>query len=135
MTPSLSVHRFCVSLRRSSMTHAIRFHKTGGPEVLVWEEFNLGKPGPGEARIRHSAVGLNFVDIYNRSGLYPVQLPSGLGGEAAGVVEEVGPGVTDLKSGDRIAYGAAPMGAYAEERLIAGDRLLKLPDGINRASA
>ena len=72
------------------MTHAIRFHKTGGPEVLVWEEVKLGKPGPGEARIRHTAVGLNFVDIYNRSGLYPAQLPSGLGGEAAGVVEEVG---------------------------------------------
>ena len=82
------------------MVHAIRFHKTGGPEVLVWEEVNVGKPGPGEARIRHTAVGLNFVDIYNRSGLYPVQLPSGLGGEAAGVVEEVGPGVTDLKPGD-----------------------------------
>ena len=74
------------------MTHAIRFHKTGGPEVLVWEEVKLGKPGAGEARIRHTAVGLNFVDIYNRSGLYPLQLPSGLGGEAAGVVEEVGPG-------------------------------------------
>ena len=72
------------------MTHAIRFHKTGGPEVLVWEEVQVGKPGPGEARIRHTAVGLNFVDIYNRSGLYPAQLPSGLGGEAAGVVEEVG---------------------------------------------
>ena len=84
------------------MTHAIRFHKTGGPEVLVWEEVQVGKPGPGEARIRHTAVGLNFVDIYNRSGLYPAQLPSGLGGEAAGVVEEVGSGVTDLKPGDRI---------------------------------
>jgi NADPH2:quinone reductase len=83
------------------MTHAIRFHKTGGPEVLVWEEVQVGKPGPGEARIRHTAVGLNFVDIYNRSGLYPAQLPSGLGGEAAGVVEEVGAGVTDLKPGDR----------------------------------
>ena len=80
------------------MTHAIRFHKTGGPEVLVWEEVQVGKPGPGEARIRHTAVGLNFVDIYNRSGLYPAQLPSGLGGEAAGVVEEVGSGVTDLKA-------------------------------------
>ena len=74
------------------MTHAIRFHKTGGPEVLVWEEVSVGKPGPGEARIRHTAVGLNFVDIYNRSGVYPAQLPSGLGSEAAGVVEEVGPG-------------------------------------------
>ena len=93
------------------MTHAIRFHKAGGPEVLVWEEVKTGKPGAGEARIRHTAVGLNFVDIYNRSGLYPVQLPSGLGGEGAGVVEEIGPGVTDLKPGDRVAYGAAPLGA------------------------
>src|SRR5215472_6269374 len=87
------------------MTHAIRFHKTGGPEVLVWEEVQVGKPGAGEARIRHTAVGLNFVDIYNRSGLYPGQLPSGLGGEGAGVVEEVGPGVTSVKPGDRVAYG------------------------------
>src|ERR1700748_1224892 len=99
------------------MTHAIRFHKTGGPDVLVWEEVALGKPGPGEARIRHTAVGLNFVDIYNRSGLYPAQLPSGLGGEGAGVVEGVGSGGTHLKPGDRVAYGAAAIGAYAEARL------------------
>ena len=117
------------------MTHAIRFHKTGGPEVLVWEEVQVGKPGPGEARIRHTAVGLNFVDIYNRSGVYPAQLPSGLGGEAAGVVEEVGSGVTDLKPGDRIAYGNAPIGAYAEARLIPADRLLKLPDGVDDKTA
>ncbi len=117
------------------MTHAIRFHKTGGPEVLVWEEVQVGKPGPGEARIRHTAVGLNFVDIYNRSGLYPAQLPSGLGGEAAGVVEEVGAGVTDLKPGDRVAYGAAPIGAYSEARLIPADRLLKIPDGIDDKTA
>src|SRR5690349_7623655 len=117
------------------MTHAIRFHKPGGPEVLSWEEVQVGKPGPGEARIRHTAVGLNFVDIYNRSGLYPIQLPSGLGGEAAGVVEEVGAGVTDLKPGDRVAYGSAPLGAYAEARLIPADRLLKLPDGIDDRTA
>jgi NADPH2:quinone reductase len=116
------------------MPHAIRFHKTGGPEVLVWEEAMLASPGPGR-RIRHTVVGLNFVDIYNRSGLYPVQLPSGLGGEAAGVVEEVGPGVTDLKPGDRVAYGSAPLGAYAEERLIPADRLIKLPDGIDDKTA
>src|SRR5664279_655862 len=122
-------------VRSNSMTHAIRFHKAGGPEVLAWEEVQLGKPGPGEARIRHTAVGLNFVDIYNRSGLYPMQLPSGLGGEAAGVVEEVGAGVTDLKSGDRVAYGAAPIGAYAEARMIPADRLLKLPDGIDDKTA
>lgn len=113
------------------MTHAIRFHKTGGPEVLVWEEVAVGKPGPGEALIRHTAVGLNFSDVYYRSGANPVQLPSGLGSEAAGVVEEVGADVTDLKPGDRIAYGAAPVGAYAEARLIPAKRLLKLPDGID----
>jgi NADPH2:quinone reductase len=117
------------------MSHAIRFHKTGGPEVLVWEEVEIGKPGPGEARIRHTAVGLNFVDIYYRKGTYPVQLPSGLGGEGAGVVKEVGPGVTDLKPGDRVAYGNAPLGAYAEERLIPADRLIKLPDGIDDKTA
>ena len=117
------------------MTHAIRFHKTGGPEVLVWEEVNLARPGPGEARIRQTAVGLNFIDTYQRSGLYPVQLPSGLGGEAAGVVEEVGPGVTDLKPGERVAYGNAPLGAYAQERLIPADRLIKLPDGIDDKTA
>ncbi|MDI1263607.1 MAG: quinone oxidoreductase [bacterium] len=117
------------------MTHAIRFHKTGGPEVLVWEEVQVGKPGPGEARIRHTAVGLNFIDIYNRSGVYPVQLPSGLGGEGAGVVEEVGAGVTDLKPGDRVCYGSAPLGAYAEARLIPAERLLKLPDGVDDKSA
>jgi NADPH2:quinone reductase len=117
------------------MTHAIRFHKPGGPEVLVWEQVDVGKPGPGEARVRHTAVGLNFVDIYNRSGLYPVPLPSGLGGEAAAVVEEIGPGVTDLKPGDRVAYGSAPAGAYSEARLIAADRLIKLPDSIDDKTA
>src|SRR3954454_10786484 len=113
------------------MTHAIRFHKTGGPEVLVWEDVSVGKPGAGEVRIRHTAVGLNFIDIYLRSGLYPAQLPSGLGGEAGGGVEEVGAGVDDLKVGDLVAYGAAPRGAYASCRLIPDDRLLKLPEDID----
>src|SRR6201989_2910128 len=117
------------------MTHAIRFHKPGGPEVLVWEEVQLGKPGPGKAPLRHTAVRLNFVDIYNRSGLYPSQLPSGLGGEAAGVVEEVGSGVTSVKPGDRVAYGAAPIGAYSEARVIPAERLLKVPDGIDDKTA
>jgi NADPH2:quinone reductase len=117
------------------MVHAIRFHKTGGPDVLVWEDVNLAKPGPGEVRVRHTAIGLNFIDIYHRSGLYPLQLPSGLGGEGAGVVEEVGPGVSDLKPGDRVAYGSAPLGAYAEARLIPADRLLKLPDSIDDKTA
>jgi len=112
------------------MTHAIRFHKTGGPEVLTWEEVSVGKPGAGEARVRHTAIGLNYVDTYIRSGLYPSTLPSGLGSEAAGVVEEVGPGVTDLKSGDRVAYGNSPLGAYSEARVMPADRLIALPKGI-----
>ena len=113
------------------MTHAIRFHKAGGPEVLAWEEVQVGKPGPGEARVRHTAIGLNFVDTYIRSGLYPSALPSGLGGEAAGVVEEVGPGVTDIKAGDRVAYGNSPVGAYSEARVMPADRLVVLPNGIS----
>ncbi|MGA2189569.1 MAG: quinone oxidoreductase [Steroidobacteraceae bacterium] len=117
------------------MLHAIRFHRAGGPEVLVWEEIQLGKPGPGEARIRQTAVGLNFIDVYHRTGLYPVPMPSGLGGEGVGVVEEVGTGVDDLKPGDRVAYGSAPLGSYAEARLIPVDRLLKLPDAIDDKTA
>ena len=117
------------------MPHAIRIHKTGGPEVLSWEEVTLGKPGPGEVRIRQTAVGLNYIDTYNRRGIYPLQLPSGLGGEGAGIVEELGPGVTDLKPGDRVAYGNAPIGAYAEARLIPADRLVKIPDGVTDQQA
>jgi NADPH2:quinone reductase len=117
------------------MPHAIRFHKAGGPEVLAWEQVEVGKPGPGEVKIRHTAVGLNFVDVYNRKGVYPVQLPSGLGSEGAGVVLEVGSGVSDLKAGDRVAYGSSPLGAYAEERLIPADRLIKLPDSIDDKTA
>jgi NADPH:quinone reductase len=117
------------------MPHAIRFHRTGGPEVLVWEQIEVGKPGPGEVRIRQSAVGLNFVDIYVRKGLYPAPLPSGLGSEGAGVVEELGEGVTELKPGDRVAYGHAPPGAYAEVRLIPADRLIRLPDSIDDRTA
>jgi NADPH:quinone reductase len=117
------------------MSHAIRFHKTGGPEVLVWEEVPVGKPGHGEVKVRHTAVGLNFVDVYNRMGVYPNTLPAHTGAEAAGVVLEVGPGVTHVKPCDRIAYGNSPVGAYAEERLIPGHRLLKLPDGIDDKAA
>src|SRR5271168_4928274 len=113
------------------MTHAIRFHKAGGPEVLQWEEVQVGKPGPGETRVRNTAVGLNYVDTYVRSGLYPSSPPSGLGAEGAGVVEEVGPGVTDVKPGDRVAYGSGPLGAYAQERVMPADRLVVLPDGIS----
>ena len=117
------------------MTHAIRFHKAGGPEVLVWEEAQVGKPGPGEARVRHTAIGLNYVDTYVRSGMYPASLPSGLGTEAAGVVEEVGPGVTEVKVGDRVAYAGGPLGAYSEERVMPADRLVVLPDGISDQQA
>jgi NADPH2:quinone reductase len=112
------------------MPYAIRFHRTGGPEVLQWEDVEVGEPGPGEARLRHHAVGLNFIDVYHRSGLYPVPLPSGLGTEAAGVVEAVGADVTDLAPGDRVAYATSPLGAYAEARLMPADRLVKLPTAI-----
>ena len=115
--------------------HAIRFHRHGGPEVLSWEEIALDDPGPGEVRIRHTAVGVNFVDTYHRTGLYPTPLPSGLGGEGAGVVEAVGTGVTDLMPGDRVAYGTAPLGSYAEARLIPADRLIKLPPSIDDRTA
>jgi NADPH2:quinone reductase len=102
---------------------------------MVWEDMQLGDPGPGEARIRHTAVGLNFIDIYHRTGLYPTPLPSGLGGEGAGIVEAVGSDVTDLKPGDRVAYGNAPLGAYAEERLIPAHRLVKIPHDIDDTTA
>jgi NADPH:quinone reductase len=113
------------------MPHAIRFHKAGGPEVLQWEDVTVGRPGAGEARIRHTAIGLNYVDTYIRSGLYPTVLPSGLGNEAAGVVEEVGPGVGDIKAGDRVAYAGGGPGSYSEVRLIPADRLVVLPNGIS----
>jgi NADPH2:quinone reductase len=112
------------------MTHAFRFYQPGGPEVLQWEEVTLAQPGPGEALIRHTAIGLNFVDVYNRSGLYPQKLPSGLGGEGAGVVEAVGAGVSEVKPGDRVAYTGGPQGAYSEARIMPADRLVKLPAGI-----
>lgn len=103
----------------------------GGPDVLKIEEIDLPPPGAGEVRVRHDAIGLNFVDTYNRSGLYPVQLPSGLGGEAAGTVEAVGAGVHVFKPGDRVAYGTAPLGGYSSARLIGEDYLVPLPDGIS----
>lgn len=117
------------------MPHAIRIHKTGGPEVLQWEEVAVGDPGPGEARVRHTAVGLNFIDTYQRSGLYKLALPSGLGGEGAGVVEAVGAGVTDVKPGDRVAYCGGPPGAYSEVRVMPADRLVKLPEGVSERTA
>jgi len=113
------------------MAHAIRFHQTGGTEVLVWEEIEVGRPGPGEVRLRHRTIGINYIDIYIRSGLNPAPLPSGLGTEAVGVVEEIGPGVTEVKVGDRVAYSGGPLGAYSEERIMPADRLIVLPDGIS----
>ena len=113
------------------MTHAIRIHSTGGPEVLHWEEVAVGDPAAGEVRVRHHAVGVNFIDIYHRGGLYPLPLPSGIGMEGAGVVEAVGPGVADLAVGDRIAYAGGAIGAYAEARNIAADKVVKLPAAID----
>lgn len=110
--------------------HAFRFATAGGPEVLEWQEVELGQPGPGEALVRNQAVGLNYIDTYHRSGLYPLELPSGIGLEGAGVVEAVGDGVSHLKPGDRVSYGTGPLGAYAEARIMPAANLLKLPDAI-----
>ena len=111
--------------------HAIRFHETGGPEKLTWEETEVGEPGPGQLLLRQTAIGLNYIDTYHRTGLYPVPLPSGIGLEAAAVVEKTGPGVTEFKVGDRVAYASAPIGAYAEWRLYPAERAVKLPEGIS----
>jgi NADPH2:quinone reductase len=112
------------------MNHAIRIHQTGGPEVMRWEEVAVPAPAAGEATVRHHAVGLNFIDTYHRTGLYPLPLPAGIGLEGAGVVEAVGAGVSEVKVGDRVAYAGGPVGAYAEARNIPAHRLLKLPDAI-----
>ena len=113
------------------MTHAIRIYQTGGPDVLRWEEIIVAAPAAGEATVRHHAVGLNFIDTYHRTGLYPLPLPSGIGLEGAGVVEAVGEGVSEVKVGDRVAYAGGPLGAYAEVRNIPAHRLLKLPESIS----
>jgi len=112
------------------MPYAIRIHETGGPEKLKWEEVQVGDPGPGEVRVRNTAVGLNFIDTYHRSGLYPLQLPLTLGSEGAGVIEAVGPKVKEFKVGDRVAY-ANPIGAYSEVLLRPTARLVKIPAGID----
>ncbi|KWI93074.1 quinone oxidoreductase [Burkholderia ubonensis] len=114
------------------MAHAVRFHQTGGPDVLRWETVEVGDPGPGEVRVKHAVVGLNFADTYFRSGLYPVPLPSGIGVEAAGVVEAVGDGVTHVAVGDRVTYTGFinTLGAYSTERLVPAAPLIKLPDAI-----
>jgi NADPH2:quinone reductase len=112
------------------MPHAIRIHKTGGPEVMQWDEVQVGNPGAGEVRLRHAAVGVNYIDTYHRSGLYKLPLPAGIGSEAAGVVEAVGTGVTEFKQGDRVAYQGGAPGAYAEVRVMPADRLVKIPEGV-----
>jgi NADPH:quinone reductase len=109
---------------------AVRFHQTGGPEVMRLEEVEVGDPGPGEIRVRHVAVGLNFADTYFRTGLYPASLPAGLGVEAAGVVEAVGPGVDQVVPGDRVAYTGSPLGAYSSARVMPVGSIVRLPDAI-----
>jgi NADPH:quinone reductase len=113
------------------MTHAILIRSTGGPEVLEWAPIDVPPPSVGEVRIRHTAVGVNFIDVYDRTGLYPMPLPGRLGREAAGVVEAVGPGVRSLKVGDRVAYTSTVPGSYAEARNMPADRVVRLPDGIS----
>jgi NADPH2:quinone reductase len=110
---------------------AIRFEKTGGPEVMEWVDVNVGAPGSGEVRIKQHAVGLNFIDVYFRNGLYPLPLPAGLGMEAAGEVTAVGPDVTELKAGDRVAYVARPPGAYAQERVLPAQAVVTLPAALS----
>lgn len=118
------------------MPHAIVLSETGGPENLRWQEVTVGEPGPCQVRLRHTAIGLNFIDVYHRTGLYPLpSLPAVIGLEAAGIVEAVGPGVSDLTVGSRVAYASPPAGAYSEVRLMPADRLVALPDGIDDAHA
>ena len=117
------------------MTTVVKFHKTGGPEVLSVENALVGKPKRGEARVRHTAIGLNYIDTYHRSGLYPLPLPTGVGLEGAGVVEAVGAGVTHVKVGDRVAYAGGPPGAYAQERVMPANKLVKIPKGVSDEDA
>ncbi|MET8876566.1 quinone oxidoreductase [Nocardia sp. NPDC004604] len=117
------------------MAQAVRFYETGSPDVLRWEEVEVGAPGPGEVRIRHEAVGLNFADTYFRTGLYPAPLPASMGVEAAGVVEDIGPDVTDFRPGDRVTYTGSPLGAYSTERVMSAQHLLALPDAITFETA
>ena len=117
------------------MACAIRFSEIGGPEVLRLETVAAGEPGPGQARVRHSYVAVNFIDIYFRTGRYPLPLPNGLGSDAVGVVEAVGPGVTEVRVGDRVGYLLGPQGAYADVRVMPVDVLLPLPDAISDRSA
>ncbi len=114
--------------------NAIQIDKQGGPEVMEWRQVEVGEPGQGQILIRHTAVGLNYIDTYQRSGLYPLQLPTALGMEAAGVVEAVGPGVSGLKAGDRVAYSSI-LGSYAEKRVAPAEKVVKMPDGVTDQQA
>ena len=113
------------------MSKGIILHKNGGPEVLSWEEIEVSKPGPGQVLLRQTAIGLNFIDVYHRTGLYAVTLPGSIGSEAAGVVEEIGEGVTDLAVGQRVAYAGGPPGSYVEKRVMPAAKLVPLPDDID----
>jgi NADPH:quinone reductase len=117
------------------MTHAIRIHEHGGPEKMQWEAVDVGAPGPQEVRIRHTAVGLNYIDTYHRTGLYKIPLPSVIGREGAGVIESIGSGVKDLAVGDRVAYASSPIGSYAEVRLMPADRVVRVPSGVSDQQA
>lgn len=117
------------------MDRVVRLHRTGGPDALVTEVASVGAPGPGDARVRHTAIGVNFIDTYHRSGLYPLPLPSGIGLEAAAMVEAVGDGVTQVRAGDRVGYFAGPPGAYADRRLIHAAHLVPLPQEISDTQA
>jgi NADPH2:quinone reductase len=117
------------------MTRAIRIEKTGGPEVMAFEDVTLKPPGDGEMRVRHTAIGVNFIDVYHRTGLYKIPLPSGLGLEAAGIVEAVGPNVSRFKAGDRVAYASGPIGAYSEANNVVARRAVKIPEGVDDAIA
>src|SRR5437868_15473147 len=117
------------------MTQAIRFHQTGGPEVLRLETVEVGDPGPGQARVRHTYIAVNFIDIYYRTGRYPLPLPNGLCSDAVGVVEAVRPGVTDIRVGDRVGYLVGPQAASSELRVLPADGLIPLPDGVSVRTA
>jgi NADPH2:quinone reductase len=117
------------------MAQAIRFHEAGGPEVLSFDTVDVPPPGAGEVRVRHTAIGVNYIDTYHRGGLYPLPMPSGLGTEAAGVAEAVGPGVSDFKRGDRVAYCTSAVGAYSTERNVPADKLVKIPEGVDDRTA
>jgi NADPH2:quinone reductase len=117
------------------MARAIRFDRIGGPEVLRLEQVEVGDPGPGQARVRHSYVAVNFIDVYHRIGRYPLPLPNGLGSDAVGVVEAVGPGVDDIKVGDRVGYLGGPQGAYSDVRVMPAEVLIPLPDGVSDSTA